>query len=392
MTSAVTEMRRTFCMPCYPTKVQATEMLGWLESDRLLYNAALQERRDSYRLLGKSTTYIDQSKSLTTIRADDPDWAAIPAVVERSALRRLDKAYQAFFRRVKAGKKPGFPRFKGYGRYKSFSFQAALPIRNSHVLIPKLGWMKVHFYRPLKGKTLDVIVKHDAGKWFIYFQQDLGAAPEVTVDAETVADERVVGIDVGLTTLATLSTGEKVPSPRFYREAQALLARRQRVLARKKRGSNNRKAALRLVQKSHLHIKNQRKDHAFKLAKDLVERHDMIVYEDLNIARMTHGNLGKSIYDAGWGMLLTAIACKAEEAGKLAVAVDPNGTSQDCSRCGATVKKELSDRMHECPHCGLVLCRDVNAAINILARGRRVKAEPGLHGRNNSEKRPRAAL
>jgi putative transposase len=364
-------MIRTFRYPLKPTKEQEKILSHWLASCCDLYNGALQERRDAYRKLGKSISYNDQQLSLKLIRAEDEDWKAIPAVVGRSALRRLDKAFNAFFRRIKRGDKPGYPRFKPKQRFYSFSFQQALKTESEKVFIPKLGWVKFHEYRPLHGTIKDVLVKRELGKWFVSFQVDLGEAPK-KMEVKSIPVERQVGIDVGLKSLAVLSTGEVIQNPHFGSKSAAVLARRQRYLSRKKKGSKNRRRAVILVAKAHKHIANQRQDAARKIAKSLVERFDLICFEDLNVAGMAKGLFSKSINDAGWTLLRQATKNKAESAGSWDVGVNPSGTTIDCSCCGQPVPKGLEERIHKCLRCGLVLCRDHNAAINILRRGVRL--------------------
>jgi putative transposase len=220
-------------------------------------------------------------------------------------------------------------------------------------------------YRELRGTIRQVSVSRTTFGWSISFVCDLGEAPP------KMAVRNMVGVDVGLEAFATLSTGERVENPRFGREAQEVLARRQRSLARKQRGSNSRKEAKRLVARAHERIRNQRIDHARKLACLLFSRFDLVVHEDLQIARMVRGNLSKSIHDAAWGQFLRCLALKAKEAGKHCIAVDPRGTSQACAACGAVARKELSEREHRCD-CGFFAHRDHNAALNVLARGSRV--------------------
>lgn len=371
-------MIRSFRYPLLPNKAEDATLVRYLGACCSLYNGALQERRDAWKKQRVSVTAFDQIKSLTEIRAVDSAWRALPVEVLRSALRRVDRSFKDFFRRCKTGEKPGHPRFRSAGRYDSFSCGGDCPVRDSRVHIPKLGYVKFNLYRPLRGKVLDAVVKREAGRWYVIFQCDLGEAP-TPVDVATVPDSRVVGIDVGLRHLATLSTGETIANPRHGARAAADLARRQRVLARRKRGSSSRRRALLLVQKAHAKIANQRKDTAWKIAGDLVRRFDLIAYEDLAISQMVHGNLAKSIHDAAWRRLTHAITCKAEEAGKLSVAVDPRGTSQECSGCGARVRKSLSVRVHSCPECGLVIDRDENAGLNIKTRalGRSAASKPG---------------
>ena len=222
-------------------------------------------------------------------------------------------------------------------------------------------------YRPLKGVPIEACIKRTSTGWFASILCDVGEAPKKEEPKE------YVGIDVGLSSFATLSTGEKIPNPRYYRESEVLLAERQRKLAKKKKRSKSRKKAKKLVAKTHQKITNQRLDFVRKLAKDLYKRFDFIAFENLNIAGMAQNHcLSKSILDAAWGLFILCLTNKAEEAGKWAVGSNPYGTSQDCSGCGERVPKTLADREHVCPYCGLKLDRDHNAALNILALGRSV--------------------
>jgi putative transposase len=330
-----------------------------------LYNAALEERRDAWRKQRVSIDFVRQCAELTDIRRAYPEWAAIPAWVERSALFRINRSFKSFFRRVKTGGAPGFPRFRSLDRYNSFDLGSNVPrIDGDRVNVPKLGMVRFHKYRELKGEVLLVRIGRSTRGWYVSFVCDLGAV------LAKMPVRCVVGIDVGLEVFATLSNGERVDNPRYGRDGSAVLARRQRSLAKKRRGSNSRVAAKRLVARAHDHIKNQRKDFARKLACVLFARFDFIAHEDLVISRMVHGRLAKSIHDAAWGQFLNALRDKAESAGRWCVPVDPRGTSQVCAACGAMEKKELRQRQHVCP-CGFSAHRDHNAAINVLARGLR---------------------
>ena len=348
-----------------PNKAEEAKLDVYIWRCRQVYNAALQQRIEAYKRQGKSLSQFDQQKDLTELRQGDPDFGVVPATILRSALKRLNTSYSAFFRRVKEGKeKPGFPRFKGKDRFKSFSFMVPPSTEGSRILIPKIGYVKFKKYRDLKGEPLDASIKRDStGKWWVSIQCDLGKAPE------KVKPVVHTGIDVGLTSFITLSDGGEIDNPRFFRKGETILAERQRKLALKKKGSKARLSQKKLVAKAHAHIHNQRLNFAWKLAKMLFSGFDLISYENLNIKGMVHGNLAKSINDAAWGLLIWCLTCKAEEAGKWAQDVDPRGTSQRCSRCGKVVKKTLSDREHICPYCGLRIGRDHNAALNIDALG-----------------------
>ena len=356
-------MIRAFHYPLHPTKDQEATLKAWLAACQQLYNGALQHRRDAWRRQRVSIQYYDQQRELTELRASDPEWAAIPAWVERSALTRLDRAFNSFFRRVQSGQTPGFPRFKSRDRYDSFDLGSNLPrINGDRVHLPKLGPVKFHKYRELRGEVRHVSVSRTARGWSISFVCDLGAAPV------KVSVRSTVGVDVGLEAFATLSNGERVENPRFFRAGEEILARRQQSLARKRRGSSSRRAAKRLVARAHEHIRNQRLDFARKLTCALFDRFDLVAHEDLTISRMVHGNLAKSIHDAAWGQFLGALACKAESAGKWCVPVDPRGTSQTCPSCGTVAKKMLEEREHRCS-CGFSAHRDHAAALNVLALG-----------------------
>lgn len=341
-------------------------MLAWMHLCCELYNAALQERRGAWETSRTSVSLYDQQKALTEIRAVDAEYAAVPVWVQRSALARLDRAFGAFFTRCAAGAAPGHPRFRSARRYRSFSFPATR-IRQGRVTVPRIGRVKFNQYRPLKGIPREITIgREPAGNWYVAVACDLGDAPmKVVVRTAT-------GIDLGVTDLITLSDGSTVQNPRFRRQLEATLSKRQRVWSRRVEGSRGREKARLLVAKTHAHIRHRRQEFVRKLTKQLIERYDLIVHEDLQIANMsTHSNLCRAIHDSGWSVFLQALRCKAESAGKRVVAVDPRGTSQRCSACGAVSKKELSQRTHSCP-CGITLGRDHNAALNILALGRSV--------------------
>ena len=373
-------MTRTFRYPLRPTRSQAGVLTTWLGVCCDLYNAALQERRDAWRVARRSVSRLDQQSELAQLRASDSSFAETPSDIQRSAIRKVEVAFDAFFRRCKSGQKPGYPRFRSRRRYDSFSFP--LPrINGNSVIIPKLGQVRFHRYRPIEGVPKHVTVGRDAGgRWFVSFACDLGEAlPKIPV-------RTAVGIDLGLTTFATLSDGREVANPRWAREGAARIKRCQQAVARRRRGSESRGRARIAVARAHARVANQRKDFARKLACQLFRRYDLVAFEDLEVARMARGHFAKSISDAGWSVFLQALRDKAESAGRHAIAVDPRGTTQMCSGCGAPVPKGIGDRRHVCT-CGVDLGRDHNAALNVLRLGRSlvetlmsgvVEAEGGL--------------
>jgi len=359
--------RRTFKYRLYPSKEQSAALEHQLAEARSLYNAALQERREAWRRQGVSRNYYDQANQLKEIRAEgNLDLANFSAC--QDVLRRVDKTFKAFFRRVKAGVKTGYPRFKSRDRFDSYSFPAwgdgCHLTGAGRVKVQGVGTVKMKMHRPIAGEIKTLTLKREAGRWYACFS--------VSVDVLAQAQPPgAIGIDVGLYSFAALSTGELVPNPRNLKAGLGKLRRCQRKVARRKRGSISRRKAVRLLQKAHTRIRNQRSDFQHKLSRHLADTYGLIAIENLNIKGLSRGMLARSVNDAGWGMFLAKLAYKAEEAGGQLVRVNPNGTSQVCSLCGCLpdVPKTLAARIHSCPHCGLVIDRDVNAARNILRLG-----------------------
>lgn len=359
-------MLRNWQYRLYPNKAQRQALDEMLDAYRHLYNAALQERRDAWRKCRVSVNYYDQANQLKEIRANGDELSRFSYSTAQQVLRRLSKAFDAMFARIKRGEKAGFPRFKSARRFTSvpFRFGDGATLKEGRLNITGVGRIKVKWHRniPADASIKTVTVKHDNGKWYACFALELPDAEIPTHDGPAV------GVDLGLSALVTLSTSEKVEPPRYYRKAQAKLRRQQRRVSRRKKFSRGWRKAQRLVAQTHAHIANQRKDTAHKLSRRLVTEFSLIAVEDLNILGLAKSNLSKSVLDAGWAQLLQFTAYKAEEAGSRVVAVDPRGTSQFCSGCGCRVQKDLSVRVHRCPECGLVLDRDENAAWNILHR------------------------
>jgi putative transposase len=360
-------MRKTFKYRLYPSKEQLAALEHQLSEARSLYNAALQERREAWRRRGVSLNYYDQANQLKEIRdAGNLDLANYSAC--QDVLRRVDKTFKAFFRRVKAGEKAGYPRFKSRDRFDSYTFPAwgdGCHITDAgRVKVQGVGTVKMKMHRPIAGEIKTLTLKREVGRWYACFS--------VSVDVPAQAQPPgAIGIDVGLYSFAALSTGELIANPRNLKAGLGKLRRCQRKVARRKRGSIGRRKAVRLLQKAHTHIRNQRSDFQHKLSRQLADAYGLIAVEDLNIKGLSRGMLARSVNDAGWGMFLAKLAYKVEETGGVLVKVNPNKTSQVCSLCGCLpdVPKTLADRIYSCSHCGLVVDRDVNAARNILRLG-----------------------
>lgn len=378
-------MRKSYKYRIYPTKEQANKLQWVLDRCREIYNAALQERKEAYKYAGKSISCYDQFGDLPAIREVRPEYNDIPIIILRDVLQRVDRAYKAFFRRVKAGEKPGYPRFQGRNRYDSFTYpqlNCFSLTQDNKLCLSKIGAIKVKMHRTIEGKIKTCTIKREGEHWYVVFSCEIKQETVYHPSGESV------GIDLGLLHFATLSTGETIENPRYYRKAEKRLVRLQQALSRKKRGSNRRKKAVQAVAKSHRKIRNQRKDRLHKESRKLVNKYQTIVFEDLPSAFMSKrpkskqdengkylpngasakAGLNKSIRDAGWSQFVTYCAYKAEWAGGRVLTINPKYTSQICSGCGSVVKKDLSERWHNC-ECGCSLDRDHNAAINILRLG-----------------------
>jgi len=364
-------MRLSYKYRLYPNKEQRQALDRMLEIHRQLYNAALQERREAWQKCQVSIRYYDQANQLKELRKFDTDAAWLNYSSIQQTLRRLDKAFEAFFRRVKKGDKPGSPRFKGKGWFKSvcYVYGDGARLKEGRLYVQNVGLVRIFQHRPIPddAEIKMVVLKRDhLGNWYVIFQlQFPGPEPDPVIGP-------AVGIDMGLASLATLSTGERIGNPRWFRESEEKLAVLQRIRSRCKRGSKQYRELTRQIRRLHQHIANQRLDFHHKVSTELVRRFAFIAVENLNINGLRRSHVSKSMGDAGWGSFLNMLSYKAASAGKAVVKVNPNNTSQACSECDSFIQKPLSERLHVCPRCGIVLDRDHNAALNILTRGQRV--------------------
>lgn len=358
-------MHRTFRYRLYPTRQQTETLSTHLREASRLYNAALQERRDAWKMQRRSISFYDQDAQLKLIRADG-NLAIANYDASRDVLRRVALAFDAFFARVKRGEKPGYPRFKASRRYDSITYRTpehGCRLRDDGKLyLQGVGNIKVKLHRPVDGTTKNVTIKREAGMWYALIICEVKA---ILLPSST----DVTGIDVGLTTFATLSDGTEIANPRYERKAQAKVRIAQRRVSRRKKGSNGRSKAVRLLRRARTHVANQRADFHHKTARALVNQYGLIAVEDLNIKGLAGSVLARSVNDAGWGLFINTLTSKAESAGRVVVKVNPRNTTQACSGCGCIVPKNLSQRWHNCPDCGLSVGRDLNAARNILGLG-----------------------
>jgi putative transposase len=410
-------MRKAFKYRIYMNKATEKTLLWTLDRCREVYNAGLQERRDAYNFHVRhhpnyydpeirkqlpselNSSYNSQQNALPDIKNEiREEYKEIAAHVLQDTLRRLDKAFSAFYKRVQKGQEPGYPRFQSRNRYDSFTYPdgAGWKLETKqrpdgkkgmvkvHLKLTKIGTVKLHLHRDIAGTIKTCTIKREVNHWYVIFSCECADPEPLPLSYEDV------GIDVGVSHLATLSNGEMIEHPRCLRQGEYKLKAAQQVLSRKKRRSHRREKAKRTVGKAHRKIRNQRRDALHKASRKLITRYQVLVCEDLHTKNLTKkpkskqdettghslpngaaakGGLNTSILDAGWGMFVDRCSAKAEEAGRTVLKVSPRFTSQICSSCGTVKKKDLSERWHSC-ECGAELDRDVNAAINILARGK----------------------
>ena len=358
-------MIKTYQYCIYPTSSQRKTMESTIETCRQLYNDCLAERKQAYEERRESIGKFAQLRKVKVLKETNPYAENIHSHVLQVAVADLDKAFQAFFRRVKNGEKPGYPRFKGKDRFDSFGFKEygnGFKVDGRRLKLSGIGRVAVRWHRPLEGKIKTLRITRKAQKWYASFYCEIDEKP-------LPATGRVIGVDVGINSLIATSNDELVDNPKWYRDGQAKLRVLQRTVSRRKKGGSNRKKAIHALQVHHEHIANQRKDFLNKLAKELVVNNDLIAIEDLQITNIVKNhNLSKSILDGGWGYFAKRLSDKAVEAGREVVRVNPAYTSKTCSRCGAIFDDlDLSVRWVECD-CGVSMNRDVNAAVNILLK------------------------
>lgn len=342
-------------------------LLKWMSLCCELYNAAIEERREAYKK-GISIKRFDQTYQLPETKKIREDLAIVNSQVLQDVLVRVDRAFQNFFRRVKNKEKPGYPRFKARDRYNSLTWPQNIGFRfvDNKVRLSGIGDLRIKMHRPIDGKAKTATVKVVANKWFISISCD------DVHEREYPTAYNEIGIDMGLTSFATLSNGEKVDNPRWFRKAEENIAKCHRILSLKKRGSSRRYKTKQRLNTLYAKVTNQRKDFQHKLAHRLVCENKLIAVEALNTKKMiesgNHG-LSKSIQDAAWGKFLMILSCKAEEAGRRFVKVCAKGTTSTCNSCGKENKLSLSQRYYSCS-CGVFMDRDIHASYNILRLGR----------------------
>ena len=359
------KVRKSFRFRLQPTKKQARALQAQLEECRWLYNELLGQRRLAYEELGISLTKYQQTMLLPLLKLERPTLENIHSQVLQNVVDRLEKGFQAFFRRCKSGEIPGYPRFRGMHRYNSLCYpQSGFSLIGKELKLSKLGSIRVKMHRPIEGEMKTCILRvTPSGNWDVSFSCEVEVRP-------LPVKQEAIGIDVGLKQFATLSDGQEIPNPRFFKKGEKVLAKAQAKLAKLEKGTPQRRKAGKVVAKIHEKIGNQRKDFCHKESRKIIQKYQYICVEDLDIQKMIQGShFAKSIMDVSWNQFCQYLTYKAEEAGRKLGLVKAAYTTQDCYQCGFREVKKLSDRVHCCSQCGYETTRDHNAAQNILALG-----------------------
>jgi putative transposase len=357
-------LTRAYKFRLYPTVRQAQALTYQLAEACRLYNACLDERRDAWRK-GHRVTFAMQARQIKDVRAAG-DLGLTNADAAHDVAARVDRSFAAFFRRCSAGQRLGYPRFRSARRYDSITFthygRGARLRPGGRLYVHGVGEIRLRQHRQLEGEPKRVTIKREGDQWYAVILCAVERKPLPSTG-------EAVGIDVGLSTLAATSDGDLIVNPRWLRAAQAGIRIAARRVSRRVKGSRRRRKAVAILRRKLACVAAQRRDFHHKTARAIVQKYDVIAVEDLNIKGLAGGMLSKPVHDAGWGSFIERITEKAEEAARVFVRVNPRGTSQACSGCGAHVPKDLSVRQHRCPHCGLDIDRDVNAARNVLKLG-----------------------
>ena len=372
-------MRKAYKYRIYPGKTVAARIDETIETCRRVYNRLLEMHNLAYeegRKLKRNDYYI---RVISEPRKHDQFLQKVPAQVLNEIIDRMRRNWSNYFKALKAWKASGNsspiprpPGFKGRDFYRSFTYpQSGFKLDGNRLSMSSIGQTRVRLHRPVEGSIKTLTVMRRNGSYYAIFSCEVAHPEPLT------RTERDVGIDLGISSFYATSDGDTVQPPRPYRDAEEDLGRLQKELARKKKGSSRRKQMKLRVGRLHEHMANTRRDFFYKEAKKLLERYDTIYAENLDIREMSRkkrngerNRYSKSIHDMGWATFLSILESKAMETGKSVIRVDPKDTTQRCSRCFQIVPKTLYERVHRCPGCGLEMDRDVNAARNILAKGR----------------------
>lgn len=358
---------RNYKFAIYPKGGKLTLLQNTLGTCRFVYNSLLAKRIKAYEDSKETIGNYACNAIIPTLDLK----TSVHSQVLQSVSARLDNAFKAFFRRIKAGgEKPGFPRFKSCRRYNSFTFpQRGFKLTDKKLKLSKIGEIKINLHRKIEGKIKTLTIKREGTKWFAIFSAEVDIIPKVKVET------KAVGIDLGCIDFAVCSDGVKVENPHFFKKSQEKLAKAQvkfsKISQNTPHDDPKKIKILKNIRSIHRKIADQRKDFLHKLSRKFVSDYSHICVENIKPSQLLDDNwrsLNKSILDSGWSNFLNMLSYKAEEAGATILKVNPAYTSQDCSKCGTRIPKDLKDRTHKCI-CGLEIDRDLNSSYNILRLG-----------------------
>jgi putative transposase len=353
----------------YPSRADEEKLVSALNGCRAIYNEILGQMNDA-REIGNRLSESDTQRIAKEMRNIGPAFQNVHSKVAQMVSRRLWASIRALAALKRKGKKVGRLRFKPRDRFTSIEYnQSGFEVRSGSIWLSKIGDIKCITHRGLPGVARGIVIKHASdGKWWAIVQC---AVPKREISA--ILEPREVGIDVGVSVFAMDSNGNATANPKFMDKAMPALRKASKSLSRKRRGSGRYRKARVKLSRLYATIANKRHDFLHKISSWYVANNDVIYIEKLNIRGLVMKGrcktLHRNIMDAAWGEFIHALVYKASSAGKRALLVDPRHTSSDCSRCGTRVPKQLRERVHSCPVCHLVVDRDYNAALNILARG-----------------------
>ena len=364
------EVTRAYKFRIYPDAKRQLEIDERLILAQQLYNRLLEKSIDAYKN-GKTKVSMAQfNRFVKEIIQEDQRFMKLYSQTRCEIEYRLMKAYQNFFRRIKSGeRRKGFPRFRSQDRYKSITYpqdNGSFSIEKNRLRVSRIGTMKIELHRSIEGTIKTLSIKKNAGDYYAIF------STIQEIEIPRIKNTNPVGIDVGLETFATLSNGTKIQKPNFARKREKKLARWQRIVARKEKGSKNREKAKLKLSKSWQEVNNQTDDYLHKITNQLINsEYTSFAVEKLNIKNMVRNhNLARSIYNASWNKFIQILTYKAESAGMEVIPVVPADTTRTCSNCRNVQDVDLDERIYICNRCGMQKDRDINAAINILEKAR----------------------